>query len=533
VRKARERAGVPAEGAEVPDLLTFRERHCAYIDEANARVVRAENNWFQKDAYEQLQKHNRLIMVLPPGHIKTTFFGMELATHDIMSDRNARLLNIQKNEEEAAKVVAAVQQRLTDHEYYENLANRLVAHGERTITDPIAAYGGKAGFKPTTYRALEKWGTYGFHVSGRTSGEKDYTMQAKGVGSQIQGIRAKRIVLDDIQDPQRISPTDTATKAEWFQRVILGRVYAHQQLVILGNLFAPSDWMNWLIETYGEMWPVVRYPAVLNFDEQKVLCPEVWTFDGLMTKKKEVGEAVWHYTWMQAEGTFDDDVFKKESMDAAKHLDYTVGQVPSQVTHVAIGCDPAISQFCAIVAWGLDSRTGQRYLIDVFNEKGLRTFSNIQRKIVSYVQAYGPKVVAIEMNNVQGSISNDPEFVKEVRSYGASVVTYQTRTQMGARAETDDFDISSVGALFDEGLVVLPYGDEHSRKIVDAYVSQLLDWRPGVKYLTRDMVMATLFAESQARELYLKAKHTSTGTYVSKAPKWVARRWKERQRASA
>jgi len=505
----------------VPDFLPWRSLHCAYIDPRQAKVVRAVNNWFQRDAYAKLQAHNRLIMVLPPGHIKTTFFGIEHSTWAINRDRNVRILNIQKNEQEAAKVIAAVQERLTDHDYYASLAARLVAQGEEPVLDPIIRYGGKAGFKPKTYREGEKWGTYGFQVSQRTSGEKDFTMQAKGAGSQIQGIRADKIILDDIQDPARISPTNTDQMLEWFRRVILGRVYDWQQVVILANLFHPADFASRIIEEYPD-WPVIRYPAITDEEAHTVLCPEVWTYDGLVSKRKEVGESIWHYTWMQREGTFEDAVFTREKLLEARNRDYVIGKVPEQVTHVFLGCDPAISQFCAICAWGLDVRTGVRYLIDIFNQDKMRTFAAIQAKILDFVGLYAPRTVAIEMNNLQGSISNDPEFVRDCRSYGARVVTYQTRTEMGARREADDFDISSIGALFDSDLVVLPYGDSSSEKIVDAYIAQLLEWRPGVKYLTRDMVMATLFAECEARTTYLQERNRDRNKKaVNRAPAWA------------
>lgn len=512
---------------DVPDFLNWRSEHCAYIDPRTGVVHRAVNNWYQQDAWKHLSEHRRLIMVLPPGHIKTTLFGVEHSTWQIQRSRNSRILNIQKNEQEAAKVISAVQQRLSDHAYYEHLAGRLIAQGEEPIINPVALYGGREGYKPKSYRSGEAWGQHAFRVSGVTSGEKDFTMQAKGAGSQIQGIRADKIVLDDIQDPNAISPLNTEKLAEWFQRVILGRLFDWQQLIILGNLFHPTDFMSWLIDNYPD-WPVIRYPAITNHETQEVLCPEVWNYEGLMRKKQEVGDSVWHYTWMQAEGTFEDAVFKREALEGARNTDYRLGEVPPQVSHVFIGCDPAISRYCSVVAWGLDMKTGCRYLIDVFNERNLRTFQNIQAQILNFVRAYAPRTVAIEMNNVQGSISSDPNFVKEVRSFGAQVVTYMTRTATGARAETDDFDISSIGALFDSGLVVLPYADPASKKAVDPYIAQMLEWRPGIKHLTRDMVMATLFAESQARDFYIRHQNAIKKKPLSKAPGWArdrSRRW--------
>lgn len=486
----------------VPDFLEWREAHCAYLDPRSGDVHRATNSWFQADAYAKLQQHRRLIMVLPPGHLKTTLFGIEHSTWAIQRDRNVRITVIEKNEEEAAKVVGAVQQRLSDSDYYEFLAARLKDQREKVIVDPIKAYGGLMGYKPKAYRSKDSWGAHGFRVLATTSGEKDYTMQAKGAGSQIQGIRSDIIKLDDIQDPREISPLNTDKLMDWFHRVILGRIYDWQQLVVLGNLFHPTDFMNALIAAHPD-WPVIRYPAI---KDGKPLCPEVWTPEGLEIKEREVGSNVWFYTWMQAEGSFDDAVFKAEALEIARNSEFRLGTAPRKVTDIFIGVDPAITRYCAIVAWGLDRRTGTRYLIDVFNEKGMRTWDNVMRQTVDMAARYGARTVAVEMAAQQASIANTEWFRRELRSIGARIATYQTRTETGARAEADDFDISSIGALFDEGLVVLPYGDKHSQDAVDAYCAQLLTWRPGVKHLTRDMVMATLFAEAEAREVARKAK---------------------------
>src|SRR5512143_479263 len=487
-----------------PDFLRFRERHFAYIDERTQTVKRAVNNWYQVDANSKLESDKRLIVVLPPGHIKTTFFSIERSVYDIFRNRNIRITAVQKNEKEAAKLISAVQERLSSHDSYHYLRDRLLEQGDHPIECPLCVYEiDKTPFIPArNARTGDKWGAFGFRVLGRTSAEKDDTMQAKGVGSQIQGIRADRIILDDVQDPMMAtkSQTDSDDKVDWFHKVILGRVYDYQQVMVLANFFAPQDFAHKLIDQHPD-WPAYFYPAVTDQEKKKVLCPEVWTFNALMQKKGEVGDEVWHYTWMQEEGSFESAIFREEALAQAKDEDYILGQVPPQVTHLFMGCDPAISQFCAIVVWGLDVHTGHRFLVDVFNQKGLRTFQNVQAAILERARSYNKasgRVAAIELNNVQGSISNDIDFTREMRRYGWRVTTYQTRTGFGARSEHDEYDISSIGTLFDHGLITLPYGGTvEQRQKVDAYANQFISWRPGVKYLTRDMVMATLFAESE------------------------------------
>ncbi len=61
-----------------------------------------------------------------------------------------------------------------------------------------------------------------------------------------------------------------------------------------------------------------------------------------------------------------------------------------------------------------------------------------------------------------------------------------------------------MGGLFDGGLITLPYGGTYAETAkVDVYIDQLCAWRTdaqghSIRQLTRDMVMPTLLAESEA-----------------------------------
>jgi hypothetical protein len=515
----------PAEPV-VPDFLTFRAEYFAYRDGRTGRWTRAVNNWYQRDFIGKLDDLLRGVLILPPGHIKTSLV-IEYVTWRIFQDRDFRGLGVQKNQGEASKLVAAVQERL-DCDYYHHAAEKLLEQEETPITCPVCTYAKDQPFKPESKDRGAKWGAQAFRVSGRTSGEKDDTFAAYGVGSQIMGVRSDLIVLDDPQDPMDAirSPKSSEEMLEWFQTVILSRVYDHQRVIVLGNFITPDDFAHRLIDTYGERWAVVKYAAIRDCEEpdcsgdyetcehtrERILCPEVWTWDGLMAKKQEVGERAWFYTWAQDEGSFDTRTFTREAMEDAKTNDYRLGEVPHDVTDFWIGVDPAAaaSGHCAIVGWGLDRHAKQRYLLSIFNERGMRTWDNvidaIQRIAVQLTSGSSAnfRAVVIERTNTQATLINDTSLHRAIRGMGAQVIEYRTRTGMGAQAERDSFDISTIGGLYDAGLVSLPYGGTFAeREAVDGYVEQFLAWRVdeqgrSIKHLKRDMVMATLFAESEA-----------------------------------
>lgn len=530
-----------AEGFPKDDFLRFRELCMAYYAQREHKVVRAVNNWYQRDAYKQLQGNNRLIVILPPAHVKTSMFAIEYPTWKIMGDRNFRAVAVSKNQKEARKVVASVQERLADADFYEVMKMRLRDQGDDEIVNPLDVWFRGVPFKAGKRGQGEKWGADSFRVLGRTSGEKDDSMEAKGVGGQIQGVRADLIVLDDVQDPDSAvkSVQNSEDMLQWFNNVILGRVFDHQQVVVLANYFSPDDFAHKLLASHPE-FSVVEYPALIDSTvnpdipegELAPLCPELWTVPALMSKKQEVGEQTWYYTWMQEAGNYDDATFKREVLQEARSSEYRVGEVPYPVTDIFMGVDPAVaaSGFCAMVVWGLDKRTKQRYLIDVFNEKGMRNWDTVVAQILEYCRAYPIRTCIIELANTQGSLAFNPTLEREVRALGTVIKTYKTMTGTGGRAEQGNFDISTIGGLFDAGLITLPYsGTFTEQKRIDEYIDQLCSWRTdsegkSIKHLTRDMTMATLFAESEAFVVANRTTPPPTQN-TNRVPKWAGRAW--------
>lgn len=528
----------------IPGFQEFRRQHFAYLKQEENRFVRASTSEYAADASRWLDENNRLIMVLPPGHLKTTLFSIERSVHKIMSNRDWRGLIVQKNQGEARKVVAAVEERLQCDIYHE-WAEFLIEQGDEPVECPVCLHGGDVPFKPEAKGAERKWGADGFRVGGRRAREKDDTFQALGAGSQIQGIRADSIVLDDIQDPMMAmaSPKDSDTLLEWFDAVIQGRVKGSQQLIVLANFFTPDDFAHKLIAAHPD-WPVVNYAAFkacvvcaappsteCEHLEDRVLAPEYWDAKSLLEKRKDVGEQRWFYTWIQEEGDFLDRTFKREALEEARSDEFRLGEVPAGVTDIFLGVDPAVaaSGYCAMVVWGLDRQTKQRYLIDVFNKQGMATWDNVIDQVVEFCHNYPIRVVVIETNNTQRSLTNSPELHRRIRSAGARLETYQTVSGTGARSEQTNFDITTIGGLFDAGLVSLPYsGPFDEREKVDSYIEQLVAWRTdeqghSIKYLVRDLVMATLFAESEAFAL---ASRNADGSQrvPRKLPIWAKNR---------
>ncbi len=165
----------------------------------------------------------------------------------------------------------------------------------------------------------------------------------------------------------------------------------------------------------------------------------------------------------------------------------------------------------------------------------MRTWEVVVDAIIEIGQPYAAEVrlrsCIIELASTQASLINHDRLRKQLASLGAKVKVYKTATGTGARSESDSFDITTLVTLFDEGLVTLPYGGTYVENArIDAYIDQLCAWRTddeghSVKHLKRDMVMATLFAESEAFALSNRsATHVKIHSQV-KPPRWAMRRF--------
>ena len=536
----RSQAIVP--NGEFPNFPEFRRR-----------FFKRESFWYHLDAYNHIEEEDRLLVLVAPSHAKTMVWSIEYSAYRIFRSaatdpkRGVRILVIQKSEEQSRKVVSAVQTRLTSHEFYEQL-------GIPEEEDPITLYGGGVGFRPPR-QSSTPWATDYFTIAGAVSGEKDYTMEAKGVQGSIVGNRVDLAIIDDPQDPKTTAPHTIDEMVRWTNQAVLSRV--PRKVIALGSRIGPEDyWSRMLEEEWAEDWPRVMYPAILPCKrhgdeemtedcphmEQRLLCPDLYGWgkdskrielpDGRLNMRKARKEAgrYWGPTWMQDEGSFADAIFNKEAMQVCCDDDRLLGDRPREVTHVVVGVDPATVNYCAMVVWGVDVRTKTRYLIDITNRKGMRTSRNVLVEAARLARTYRANTMVVEGNNTQkGWMIEDDWFRREMAGIGCPIVVYQTVTTAGARAESDDFDRSKVASLFDASLVVLPYGDIASQEVVDAYIQQCVAYRPGAKHQTKDMVDATLFAESRARE-FARIDHEHK-PMRSKAPAWVQRRHRARTEA--
>jgi hypothetical protein len=96
------------------------------------------------------------------------------------------------------------------------------------------AFGPNGGFKADA----TQWSADMIYLgTGRDSGEKDPTVQALGLGSQIYGARADLIILDDVV--MGSNAHEWEKQIDWLQKEVITRLGRYGKLIIVGTRVHP------------------------------------------------------------------------------------------------------------------------------------------------------------------------------------------------------------------------------------------------------------------------------------------------------
>jgi hypothetical protein len=150
------------------------DHHLDWIDLIEGR----EPRWLDPAMTYEPGAHNRVLINVPPEHAKSTVITTNYVVYKIVTNPNARVIIVSKTQGMARKFLGAIKTRLS----------------HPAFTKLQVAFGPNGGYKADS----TQWSADMIYLgTGRDSGEKDPTVQALGMGSQIYGARADLIIIDD------------------------------------------------------------------------------------------------------------------------------------------------------------------------------------------------------------------------------------------------------------------------------------------------------------------------------------------------
>lgn len=228
----------------------------AWVDVLEGREPEVREGWRYHSG-----NPNRVMVNVPPGHAKSTTLTAMYPVYRICMNPSVRIIIISQTKSLADKFLYQVKQFLTDPRY----AKMHAAY----------APGG-------TWRAKDKpWTGNLVYVAGSDSagGEggvanKDATVEALGWGSQIYGMRADLIILDDVATLDNAHQHEKQIRK--INQDIASRLHGGKLLVV-GTRVGTTDLYSELSKpdnyTSGRSpWTHLVQPAVEQFDQE----PEKW-----------------------------------------------------------------------------------------------------------------------------------------------------------------------------------------------------------------------------------------------------------------
>lgn len=467
---------------------------------------------------------NRLLINVPPEHAKSTVLTVGYATYRIAMDPNVRIVIVSQTQTRAKEFLFAIKQRLTEPAW---------ARMQQVFGPP-------GGWKATA----DQWTQDRIYLE-RTSGEKDPTVQAIGMGQQIYGTRADLIILDDCITTSNAHEWNK--QLEWLQKMVITRLGKNGKLVIVGTRISAVDFYREIRNPdhwAGGKSPFtyLAMPAVLEFHDKpekwKTLWPRSdrpwdgdedlppdedglwpkWDGPALKQRRSEVTSSTWALVYQQQD-IEEDAIFNPVLVNACVNrmrkpgpLKIGVPGHPREGQWIKImGLDPAMAGKTAAIMYAVERNTGYRLVLDAYN-MGDPTPQKIRALIEDWVTVHNPMELRIEINAFQKAFALDDDLRQWLANRGCRLSEHFT----GKNKWDTSFGVASManllGTLRDgkpqrDHMVEFP--DTTNNEHFKAFITQLITWKPETRNPT-DLVMAWWFCEIRAKELVQQGQNRQT-----------------------
>jgi predicted phage terminase large subunit-like protein len=252
---------------------------------------------------------------------------------------------------------------------------------------------------------------------------------AAGVGGSITGMGGDLLIVDDPFKNQEDADSKNYREKvwDWYQSTLYTRIEKGGRIVVILTRWHEDDLAGRLLNSGGDDWDVISFPAIAEEDEQyrsrgDALWPEKYDTSSLSRIKSAVGTRVWKALYQQRPAPDDGAVFKKSWFrfyEAEPQFEQMV-QSWDMTFSGGDGSDFVVGQ-----VWGIVG--SQRYLVDQVRGRmdfmtALKALRDMTHKYpmakAKYIEdkANGPAVISALKNEIQGLIPVNPRGSKVSRA---------------------------------------------------------------------------------------------------------------------
>jgi len=336
-----------------------------------------------KKWYELAEKHDRLCLLAPRDHAKSTVFNVIYPILWVCRDRDIRIQTISSTHSQAVKFMRAIRDEL-------EVNQKLINDFGKFKTDYL-------------------WSSHELEVKGSSS-KKDPTISTTGLHNAKLGNRADLVICDDIIERMDCLTERGRQKARHkFQEVITNYLEEDKgKIIVIGTKQHKADIYHTLKETGEYTYRI--YDAIVDEENEETLWPSKWSYQKLMKRKSEIGHIAFSRQFRNHVVDEESSLFPQSLMEDALDNDMnylSLGEEPPDWLdryQTYIGCDLAISagtgaDYCVFFMIGVDS-SGNRSVFYIFRERGL-SFMEQFNKIQEIQKHFETNGVLVESNQYQ------------------------------------------------------------------------------------------------------------------------------------
>lgn len=416
--------------------------------------------------FDILLREKYVVLVTPPGHLKTTACTITYPLFRLTEDHNMRILLVNEILDNAKGFLREIKAHLTQNEKFKK------RYGDWDLS-------------------AHTWTEDRIQIP-RTEIRKEPSIAVASVLGTVVSIHPNLIVIDDPCSERNTFTLQQRQKViSWFRKNVLPRMDDENgQIIVITPRWHKEDLAGFIMSEPGySHWKVISQPAEWTDDagKQRILLPEKFTEERLKTIRAQMGARDYNMLYLNKPSSEAGADFKEAWIDSGRYDEF-----PKDLTVYAgidlatgTGKNKAKNAYFAYCVIGVD-KAGDAYIKDAYRDK--IPFHD-QLKVVKRInRLHHPRLIIVETNAYQSvfleSLRTDPE---------TRLLPLKEKNTQGDK----DSRIRGLAPLFENGFIRFP---KNGGAWTDQMVEELMEFPDGTKDMLDALWLALQGVELQRIE---------------------------------
>ncbi|NCA74375.1 MAG: hypothetical protein EOM93_05995 [Gammaproteobacteria bacterium] len=326
---------------------------------------------------------DRLIVTLPPRHMKSTLFSEAFPAWCMGNDPQTEVIISSYNDSQSAKMMTASRMIMEEPEYRR------------------------------TFPSL-RWAVDNIHdamLEGKQNGRPN--LISRGPGSGITGSGADIVVMDDLfkSNEDAYSSIRRDKVEEWYKSTILTRLSPGGRIILVGTRWHYDDLIGRLISEEPDEWTVLHMPAIS--DEGMALWPKRYNIDELIRIRASMGTHMFSAIYQGRPTPSEGGMFKRQWF---QYTDTPLGPKARRVRYYDMASTESKGDWTVGLLMAIDDVTGHIVIEDV--DRAQRSVAANEENLIMTANRDGTRTdICMEQEGGSAGQTATRSFSKLLRGY--------------------------------------------------------------------------------------------------------------------